>query len=267
MTSPATADDAAVLVGSLRRSHDDLTATVAGLDQAALEAGSYDSEWTVAQVLSHLGSGAEIFALLLESVLAGTPAPGGEAFPPIWDKWNARGPVEMRDDSVTSNELLVSRVESLDPATAGAFRMAMFGREVDLAGFTRMRLSEHAVHAWDVAVVLDPNATVDQGAVELMIDGLGATAGYSGKPNGEQFTVLVNTTSPERAFLVSVGEAVSLEPASPADAAATDGTVELPAEAFLRLVYGRLDPDHTPAGVVESGSRGLADLRAVFLGF
>jgi hypothetical protein len=45
-----------------------------------------------------------------------------------------------------------------------------------------------------------------------------------------------------------------------------DGSVDLPAEAFLRLVYGRLDPDHTP-DFTESGGRGLADLRAVFPGF
>ena len=37
----------------------------------------------------------------------------------------------------------------------------------------------------------------------------------------------------------------------------------LPAEAFVRLVYGRLDPDHTPA---VRGTADLAELRAVFPG-
>ena len=40
--------------------------------------------------------------------------------------------------------------------------------------------------------------------------------------------------------------------------------LELPAEAFSRLVYGRLDPDHTPAF---TGDAALLDtLRAVFPG-
>jgi len=46
-------------------------------------------------------------------------------------------------------------------------------------------------------------------------------------------------------------------------AAATSPEVELPAEAFARLVYGRLDGEHTPAG--EHGSA-LDILRRVFPG-
>jgi len=43
-----------------------------------------------------------------------------------------------------------------------------------------------------------------------------------------------------------------------------DPDLVLPAEAFCRLVYGRLDPEHTPAF---TGDASLLDtLRAVFLG-
>ena len=38
----------------------------------------------------------------------------------------------------------------------------------------------------------------------------------------------------------------------------------LPAEAFARLVYGRLDPDHTPP--VEGDAESLDELRKVFPG-
>jgi MDMPI C-terminal domain len=42
--------------------------------------------------------------------------------------------------------------------------------------------------------------------------------------------------------------------------------VTMPAEALLRLAYGRLDPDHTPSSV--SGDAGVLDkLRAIFPGF
>jgi uncharacterized protein (TIGR03083 family) len=246
-----------------RGSHERLTALVADLDEAALSRPSYDTEWTIAQVLSHLGSQAEIFGLYLEAGLSGADLPGTEIFQPVWDSWNARGPLAVRADLVTYNDALLTRIETLPAEAAGAFRMTLFGNDVDLDGFARMRVNEHAVHTWDVAVALDPSATVAPEAVDVMIDGMAQVARYSGRPSGESFRVRVLTTAPERDVLVSVGDHVTLAPADAS--AATDGTVELPAEAFLRLVYGRLDAGHTP-GVVESGARGLDDLRSTFKG-
>ncbi len=69
------------------------------------------------------------------------------------------------------------------------------------------------------------------------------------------------TTGPERTFLVVLGpDEVSLSPADPG----ADPDLVLPAEALVRLVYGRLDPGHTPP--VE-GTADLDELRAVFPGF
>jgi MDMPI C-terminal domain len=42
--------------------------------------------------------------------------------------------------------------------------------------------------------------------------------------------------------------------------------VQMPAEALLRLAYGRLDPEHTPAAVTGDPAA-LDRLRAVFPGF
>ena len=71
-------------IGALRHSHDALRATVEPLDEARLRQQSYASEWSIAQVLSHLGSGAEIFGLFLDAGLSGAEPPGGDTFPPIW---------------------------------------------------------------------------------------------------------------------------------------------------------------------------------------
>ena len=69
----------------------------------------------------------------------------------------------------------------------------------------------------------------------------------------------MRTTEPVRHFTVRL----TLDSAefSPATRAAT-ADLELPAEAFCRLVYGRLDPDHTPvveanAEVLEIAAAGL----------
>ena len=72
----------------------------------------------------------------------------------------------------------------------------------------------------------------------------------------------VSTSAPERGFTLAIGSD-SLELTTSALALAPD--LELPTEAFIRLVYGRLDPAHTPA---VSGSLTLLDeLRAAFPGF
>ena len=251
-------------LAAMRASHDRTTALVSGLDVAGIEAPSYDSEWSIGQVLAHLGSQAQIFELFLEAGLGEHPVPGSEVFGPIWDVWNAKDPLAWRDDSLAASEVEVRTYESLDDATIDAFRISMFGMDLDLAGLLRMRLSEHAVHTWDIEVMSDPTATVAVDAVHLLLDGLGSAAARGGKPQGESFRVRVGTTDPQRDLVVSVGETVAIDAAEPDDS--YDGSVDLPAEAFLRLVYGRLDPDHTPA-FTESGARGLADLRAVFPGF
>jgi uncharacterized protein (TIGR03083 family) len=252
------------LVAEYRATHDRLVALVADLDTAALEGPSYDTEWSIGQVLSHVGSQAEIWELLLDAVLSGVPMPGGEVFPAIWDRWNAKSATEWRDDSATSNAQHLARLESLPADVVEWFRASMFGLDLDLAGFVRMRVSEHIVHAWDVAVALDPSATIDSRSVALLLPGLGGTVARGGRPSDESYTVRVVTTQPAGEFVVSVGETDSFDVAQPGQEA--DGVLTMPGEALLRLVYGRLDPDHTPA-VQESGTRGLADLRAAFPGF
>jgi uncharacterized protein (TIGR03083 family) len=259
-----TTENAHAHITALRSARERIAALVTDLDAAAIQVPSYDSEWTIGQVLSHLGSQAEIFDLFLEARLKGTDAPGSDAFHPIWDVWNAKSPEAWRDDFLTASEAEVATYESLDDATIEAFQISMFGMDLDLSGLLRMRVGEQAVHAWDVAVAFDPTATVAADAVDLLVDGLGATAARGGKPAGETFRVRVGTSAPQRDLVVSVGESVAIEVAEADDS--YDGSVDLSAEAFLRLVYGRLDPDHTPE-FTESGARGLADLRAVFPGF
>ena len=62
-------------ISALRHSHDRLRASVEPLGPDQLTQRSYPSEWTIAQVLSHLGSQAEIFGLILAGWLfaAGIP--------------------------------------------------------------------------------------------------------------------------------------------------------------------------------------------------
>jgi uncharacterized protein (TIGR03083 family) len=228
-----------------------------------VRAPSYASEWSIAQVLSHLGSQAEIFGLLLDAGLTGSDAPPQDAFPPIWEAWNARSPEAQAADSVAVNEAFVRRLESVDPARRDAFRLAAFGMDLDFTTFLRLRLAEHAVHCWDIDVALDDSATVVPEAVELLVDVLPDLVARAGKPTEASFVVQVSTTDPERRYAL-VTDGVRLEPWSERD---VDGVFQLSAEELVRLVYGRLDAAHAATARLESAALSFDDLRAIFPGF
>jgi hypothetical protein len=137
------------------------------------------------------------------------------------------------------------------------------GRELDASGYVAMRLFEHAVHTWDIAVMSDPAAGVLPEATELLVgrvpDRIGRSA-HGAKPAAAPVRLEVTTAEPAEHFALSIEpEAVTID-----DAAAADGKVAIPGEALLRLISGRLDPEHTPAGVQVEGAVTLDELRTLF---
>src|SRR5215471_10824135 len=90
-------NDPRTLIAVLRRSHDRLASLAEALSEDFLTHISYADAWTVAQVFSHLGSGAEISLLMLEGALGGPPL-DRDAIPPIWDTWNAKTPHQQEAD-------------------------------------------------------------------------------------------------------------------------------------------------------------------------
>ena len=145
-------------ISALRHSHDRLRASVQSLGSDQLSQRSYPSEWTIAQVLSHLGSQAEIFGQILEAGLAGQEPPGPGDFPPIWAKWNAKDPQAQAADALRADLATLERLESMDAGERERLHLNLFGMDIDTTGFARLRVSEHAVHTWDVLVALDPAA-------------------------------------------------------------------------------------------------------------
>lgn len=252
------------VVASLRNSHDRLVSLLVPLTGDQASGPSYDDDWTVAQVASHLGSGAEIYAGLLPAGLGQGPAPGMEQMRSIWDSWNARPPAQQVRDAVAADAALLDQVDAMPPADQQRWRLELFGAEQSLTGLLRMRLSEHAVHTWDIAVAFDPAAAVAADAIALLVDTLPGLAGWAGKGAPEPASFRIVTSDPEREFLLELtGTGARLGPAGTADGGAV---LQLPAEAFVRLVYGRLDPDHTPA-TVKAGDADLDLLRRSFPGF
>src|SRR5262249_58455670 len=66
-------NDPRELIAVLRQSHDRLASLAGAISEDFLTHISYADAWTVAQVFSHLGSGAEISFMMLEAALCGPP--------------------------------------------------------------------------------------------------------------------------------------------------------------------------------------------------
>lgn len=256
-------------IQALRAGHEQLTSFVAQLPVHDLERVSAADEWTVAQVLSHLGSGAEISLATLEAALAGSGVPGGEFNEKVWARWDAMSPKEQAENFARANETLVRRCEQLDQATRAELTvdLGFLPEPLDVAGFMALRLNEFAYHTWDIQAAFDPAAVLAPGAVEYLFQPLGMLIGFLGTTEvlgGRQISVAVRTERPELSLGLQLGAEVALTDA-PAD---PDAVLEIPAEAALRLMVGRLAPEHTPTGTrLTGGGVSLDELRRVFPGF
>jgi uncharacterized protein (TIGR03083 family) len=184
------------LIAVLHASQERLRAALEGLDDEQVRRQSYDDDWSVAQVASHLGSSAELFTLFVDAGAKGEPVPGAEVMQPVWDTWNAKDPLAQARDSLAVNDAFLARVDALDESERDTWRLDLFGAVRDLPEFLRMRLSEHAVHTWDIVVAFDPAATVAADAATYVVDNLAMVAGWTGKQNDEQVSVEVRTTDP-----------------------------------------------------------------------
>jgi uncharacterized protein (TIGR03083 family) len=243
----------------LRTSVARLRGTVEGLGPDQLAAPAYPAEWTIADVLSHLGSGAVILQRRFDDAVAGTVAPSDFA-QLVWDEWNAKSAQAKAADFLVADGAFLDRLGSLAEDERARFEFAMGPMTFDFAGFVGLRLNEHALHSWDIEVALDPGATIAPASARVVIDNLQLITRYTGKPTGLDHTVSVLTSEPRRGFMLVIGaDAVSLEPTEPVD----EPDLEVPAEAFIRLAYGRLDPAHTPP---TRGPADLSELRKVFPG-
>jgi uncharacterized protein (TIGR03083 family) len=254
---------------ALRTGHDELAALVGSMTPDDFTRPSAAAEWDIAQVLSHLGSGAEIGLATLEAALEGTGKPDPELAQTVWARWDAMTPGEQAEGFRHADEALVTRYESLDNTTRAQLRidLGFLPEPVDVATAAVLRLSEFTYHTWDIQVMSDPAAVLAPTAVELLLDPLGMLIGFLGHSDaldGRGGTLAVQTAEPDRSFGLDLRDAVTLvdTPAQPA------GVLHVPAEAWLRLAAGRLAPQHTPPTVLlASDTITLDDLRRVFPGF
>lgn len=249
-------------VTALRSEHDMLADLVATLTDDQLATTSGAAEWTVAQVLSHLGSGAEIGRAPIARAAGESVAV--EDNQTIWARWDASAPRAQAEGFLEYNGRWLETVEALTPEQRSSLTVDLgFQPEpVPLLAALGMRLNEVANHSWDVRVAFDPHAAVDAGSAAVVIDHLagpvGFMLGFIAKP--AELAAPVSVAIPGAGLVIDDAVTVVDHLESPS------ATFNGPAEAFVRLVSGRLKAPYDTGVTVEGGIT-LDDLRRVFPGF
>ena len=252
-------------IALLRTHHDRLAEVIERLAPEELKESSAADEWSIAQVLSHLGSGAEIWYGPYAAGLAGEPAPEVDK-QAIWDRWNASSPEQQAAGFLEHDERFVRLLEdtSADRRATVTVDLGFFPDPVPLAQAVGMRLNETALHTWDVLAGVDASATVDAEAADLLLDQYTGAAsymlGFIGKPERLREPAVVDLDG----YTLTVADAISIAAGSPEQPTAR---LHGPHEAALRLVSGRLKPGFTADEVTVSGNVDLDDLRHVFPGY
>ena len=110
-------------IDALRSSVARLRDITSAMSEAGLTGRAYPARWSIAQVLSHLGSGGVIMHGRLDDTLAGRATP--DDYPPgVWDTWNATTPLAQRDDGLAADAALMADIEATTPAERSGFSMS-----------------------------------------------------------------------------------------------------------------------------------------------
>jgi uncharacterized protein (TIGR03083 family) len=256
---------AARTIDALRHEHDVLSDFVASLTPEQIEGPSGASEWSVADVLSHLGSGSVISLASLQAALGERDLPGDGFNPSVWDVWNAKSPADQVADFVQSDQDLVEALEALSPEQLESVQvdLGFLPAPLGIAGYSAMRLNEVAHHSWDVRVAADPNAGITEVSAAVLTDhmggDLGFLLGFIGKPDKVEQDVVLGIGD----YSLVIADSVNVKSGTEGATATFNGAPE----AALRLTSGRLAPTYTPKDVAVTGNVTLDELREVFPGF
>jgi uncharacterized protein (TIGR03083 family) len=249
-------------IAALRSEHDVLAGLARTLTDDQLAATSGATEWTVAQVLSHLGSGAEIGRGPIAKAAGETVV--AEDNQAIWARWDASAPRAQVEGFLDYNGRWLDTVEAFTPEQRSSLTVDLgyLPEPVPLLTALGMRLNEVANHSWDARVAFEPHAEVDADSaalvVELLTGPLGFMLGFLAKP--AELADPVSIAVPGAGLVIDDAVTVVDHLESPS------ATFNGPAEAFVRLVSGRLKAPHDK-GVSVEGNVTLDDLRRVFPGF
>jgi uncharacterized protein (TIGR03083 family) len=273
--------DFSAVVAAMRREYEMLNRHLAALrPQHWAEPGACGS-WSVQDVVRHLGEEAETRLILLKYKLdeAGTERPTRERYQVIWDYFASLTPEPLYAAFRDRNETYLAYVEAL-PIEKQQQRVRFSPGEappqlgeVPLGEYLQSRLSELALHSWDIRVVLEPTARLLPDTTRTLLASIldlvdfELPADVRARLAGTTYAFVLSGAVEREVILVVETDRVALADRAVSGATAT---LQLPAEAFIRLLLGRLPlPAAAAAGeVAVEGDRNAAmDLNALYRGF
>ena len=138
-----------------------LSEVVEKIDPTKYTDSAYPKEWSIADTMSHIGSGAVIMGRSFDDVVSGNEA-DPDFNQSVWDEWNAKEPAAQVADALVANEALLDQLQMLDEEGRDKFEYSMGPMKLDFGGFVSLRLQEQVLHTWDVEVTLNGSATLPE---------------------------------------------------------------------------------------------------------
>ena len=221
-----------------------LAADWAGRDAAAWDAPSACQGWAVRDVAGHLSQGAERAPVVVQHALAGTPPPdlSPEERAARFRVMRALSGPELAERLPRNINAVFTLLEGADDAALATVVTVPAGPHT-LLQFATQRLSEAALHHWDIRAPRDPDATLRPEAaaqfVDYLLSRMSRMVDHDGA-RGVDLTYRLELEGPGGgpvALTIHDGTASATRGAS-AEAAAT---LTLPVETWIRLAWGRVD--------------------------
>ncbi len=200
--------------------------------------------WSVRRVAAHITDGAERAALVARAAVAGTPAPRF-TMAEHEERQVALLPVpgeQLATRAYTGLDTVFGLLEGLDDSMLLETVVPMAGGPHTLHQFANQRLVELCVHAWDIRVASDPQATIPEDVAALMVDFLLWRTRRLAQPaaaEGAFRRVLWHLQGPGGgpvSLAIQDGEAQ----AARGESGTPDLRLTMPVEAWVRLLWGRL---------------------------
>ncbi|HZU04578.1 MAG TPA: maleylpyruvate isomerase family mycothiol-dependent enzyme [Chloroflexota bacterium] len=263
--------DFATVVAAIRREFETLDRYLAAVNPAHWQGPTACREWNVQKVVSHLGSGAELHLRTLQTSLDGAEPVTDATRQSIWNYFDSLPPERLYPEFQARMRAYLGYLEGL-PAEKREQRVRFFAGEAPVAEYAQYRLSELALHSWDIRVALDPTArllpTTARANFPHALDTLQRRSNAAARAELAGTVYQFEVFGPvQRRFALAI-RADGLEVREEAEA--PTATLRLAAEAFLRLYTGRLPlPEAEEAGEVTlTGERAVAlRLNTLFPGF
>ena len=133
-------------------------------------------------------------------------SPSYEERAQLWAKWAAWTPEQQAVESIAVDEQFVAALEALDDAAVEALHRELAGLDLDASQVLRLRVSEHSMHGWDIAVMFDDDAVVPPVGVPGLLDVLPVTLRLAAQPHDDLLRVRVRTTDPARDYLLELAQ-------------------------------------------------------------